>query len=125
MYAQLQRTREDAGAPPMLADEAVAIGVQLAAAGDTAAAYRVVTRSLDALPVVQSRFAEMAGPAGALGRAMLLAAEWGARVDAPGSARWLAAVDALWARADAPRRAEVARVRAVVSAARAAPAPAP
>jgi hypothetical protein len=125
MLAQVERSRQGAGAPPLLADEAVALGVQLAAAGDTAAAYRLVTRALEALPVANARFAEWGAPAGSLGRGMLLAAEWGVAVDPAGAARWLAAVEALWARADAPLRAEVARVAAVVRRARATPLPAP
>jgi hypothetical protein len=109
----------------LLADEAVAMGVQLAAAGDTAAAYWLVTRALEALPAANARFAEWGAPAGSLGRGILLAAEWGATVDPPGAARWLAAVEALWARADAPLRADVARVAAVVRQARATPSPVP
>ncbi len=125
MFLQVEQSRQRAGAPPLLADEAVAMGVQLAAAGDTAAAYRLLTRALEALPVANARFAEWGAPAGSLGRGMLLAAEWGAAVDPAGAGRWLAAVEALWARADAPLRAEVARVAAVVRRARATPSPAP
>jgi hypothetical protein len=125
MFQQVVQMRQRAGAPPLLADEAVAMGVQLAAAGDTAAAYWLVTRALEALPAANARFAEWGAPAGSLGRGILLAAEWGATVDPPGAARWLAAVEALWARADAPLRAEVARVATVVRRARATPSPAP
>ncbi len=125
MFLQVEQSRQRVGAPPLLADEAVAMGVQLAAAGDTAAAYRLLTRALEALPVANARFAESGAPAGSLGRGMLLAAEWAAAVDPAGAGRWLAAVEALWARADAPLRAEVARVAAVVRRARATPSPAP
>jgi hypothetical protein len=125
MFLQVEQSRQRVGAPPLLADEAVAMGVQLAAAGDTTAAYRLLTRALEALPVANARFAESGAPAGALGRGMLLAAEWGVKVDPAGAGRWLSAVEALWARADAPLRAEVTRVAALVRQARATPSPAP
>ncbi|MBW7934999.1 MAG: hypothetical protein H3C62_15605, partial [Gemmatimonadaceae bacterium] len=114
MLAGMDRARQQPDAPVPTPESAVGEALVRVAIGDTTGALAVVRRALDALPVQSPRVFLSEVSMGAIGRSMLLAATWSARDDAPQARRWLSSVEALWAHADAPLRAEVARVRQLV-----------
>ncbi len=115
-FATMAQMRIQQGAPSSNPDQAVGEALMRAMVGDTAGALGVLKSSLEALSVHPERMFSREGPMGSIGRAMLLVAEWSAKSDPAVARRWIDGVDALWAAADAPLRAEVRRVRLVVDA---------
>ncbi len=118
VFANMDRARQRPEAPPPTPEAAVGEALLRATAGDTTGALALLGRSLDALPVQPTRIFAREAAMGAIGRGMLLLAEWSAARDAAAARRRLANVDALWSGADAPLRAEVARVRRLIDGAR-------
>ena len=79
---------------------------------DTAAALAVLDHSLHALPTLGSYLLQQPEQVGCAVRAMVLRADLASRAgDRDAAARWGSAVSTLWAHADAPLRATVARMR--------------
>jgi hypothetical protein len=84
------------------------------AMGDTTGAVRQLDRSLGALPSLSAESLRDAATAAAAGRAMVLRADLAnARGELEVRRKWAQAVTDLWATADPPLQATVARMRAL------------
>lgn len=109
--AGTDRARTQPGVTSPTPEVAVGEALLRVAIGDSTGALSVLRNSLEALPTHPTRVFIREGAMASIGRAMLLSAEWSIGRDSTAARHWIDRVDALWTAADAPMRAEVARVR--------------
>ncbi|MHB1097160.1 MAG: serine/threonine-protein kinase [Gemmatimonadaceae bacterium] len=111
-FAGMDNARARQNAPPAGPDIALGEALMRAAIGDTLGALAPLAASLKAIPVLTDLQFSRETPVASIGRALVVAAELAVGRDPAQSRQWLAQAEALWADADAPVRAQLARVRA-------------